>query len=333
MTMNSLRKAAILLLSLDKPLAGEILSQLNKEQVEAVTLEIARLDDVTKEQQEAVLIEFYDLGLARQHIERGGMEYANTLLEQSLGKERASQILDNVRQSMSSVPFGFLQKAGAQNLLTFVVEEHPQTIALIMSHLPTALAAEVLSGLPPNKQLEVIRRVANMEQTSPEVIRDVEKSLESRMTSTFSQQTEKAGGVSMVAQILNVTDRMTNKGILESLEQDDGDLVDQIRRLMFVFDDLLKLDDRSIQALLKEVDNSQWALALKGSSEELKAKVLSNLSQRAAALLQEEMQYIGPVRVSDVETMQQQIVDTVRRLEDAGEIVVSSTQNSEKMIT
>jgi flagellar motor switch protein FliG len=201
-----------------------------------------------------------------------------------------------------------------------------------MSHLPTALAAEVLSGLPANKQLEVIRRVANMEQTSPEVIRDVEKSLERRMTSTFSQQMENAGGVSMVAQILNVTDRMTNKGILESLEQEDGELVDQIRRLMFVFDDLLKLDDRSIQALLKEVDNSQWALALKGSSEELKSKILSNLSQRAAALLQEEMQYIGPVRVSDVESMQQQIVDTVRRLEDAGEIVVSSNQASEKMI-
>ena len=331
--MNTLRKAAILLLSLDKPLAAEVLAQLTKEQVEQVTLEIARLDDVTKEQQEAVLDEFYNLGLARQHIERGGMEYANSLLEQSLGKEKAAQILESVRQSMSSVPFGFLQKAGASNLLTFVVEEHPQTIALIMSHLPTALAAEVLSGLPGPKQLEVIRRVAHMEQTSPEVIRDVEKSLESRMTSTFSQQLEKAGGVSMVAQILNVTDRMTNKGILESLEQDDGELVDQIRRLMFVFDDLLKLDDRSIQALLKEVDNSQWALALKGGSEDLKAKVLGNLSQRAAALLQEEMEYLGPVRVSDVEGMQQQIVDTVRRLEDSGDIVVNAGQANEQFIS
>ena len=331
--MNTLRTAAILLLSLDKPLAAEVLAQLTKEQVEQVTLEIARLDDVTKEQQEAVLDEFYNLGLARQHIERGGMEYANSLLEQSLGKEKAAQILESVRQSMSSVPFGFLQKAGASNLLTFVVEEHPQTIALIMSHLPTALAAEVLSGLPGPKQLEVIRRVAHMEQTSPEVIRDVEKSLESRMTSTFSQQLEKAGGVSMVAQILNVTDRMTNKGILESLEQDDGELVDQIRRLMFVFDDLLKLDDRSIQALLKEVDNSQWALALKGGSEDLKAKVLGNLSQRAAALLQEEMEYLGPVRVSDVEGMQQQIVDTVRRLEDSGDIVVNAGQANEQFIS
>lgn len=331
--MTPLRKAAIFLLSLDKPLAAEVLSQLGKEQVEAVTLEIAKLDDVTKEQQEEVIDEFYNLGIARKHIERGGMEYANSLLEQSLGKEKAAQIVESVRQSMSSVPFGFLHKAGAENLLTFITEEHPQTIALIMSHLPTALAAELLSGLPSNKQLDVIRRVANMEQTSPEVIRDVEKSLERRMTSTFSQQTEKAGGVSMVAQILNVTDRMTNKGILESLEQDDNELVDQIRRLMFVFDDLLKLDDRSIQALLKEVDNSQWALALKGSSEELKTKILGNLSQRAAALLQEEMEYLGPVRVSDVEGMQQQIVDTVRRLEDSGEIVVSSAQSNDQFIS
>lgn len=330
--LATLRKAAILLLSLDKALAAEILAQMSKEHVERITLEIAKLDDVTREQQDAVLDEFYNLGMARKHIERGGMEYAHSLLEQSLGKERAASILESVRQSMSSVPFGFLQKAGAQNLLTFIVEEHPQTIALIMSHLPTALAAEVLSGLPAGKQLDVIRRVAHMEQTSPEVISDVERSLERRMTSTFSQQMEKAGGVSMVAQILNVTDRMTNKGILENLEQEDTDLVDQIRRLMFVFDDLLKLDDRAIQALLKEVDNSQWALALKGSSEELKTKVLGNLSQRAAALLQEEMEYLGPVRVSDVEGMQQQIVDIVRRLEDAGEIVVNGAQAAEQFV-
>jgi flagellar motor switch protein FliG len=252
------------------------------------------------------------------------MDFANDLLQQSLGADGAGEILENVRQSMSSVPFGFLHKAGADNLLTFIVEEHPQTIALILSHLPAALAAEVLSGLPSNKQLEVIRRVATMEQTNPEVVRDVETCLESRMKSTFNQQLEKAGGVPMVAQILNVTDRMTNKGILENLEQDDAELVDEIRRLMFVFEDLLKLDDKSIQVLLKEIDNSQWSVALKGASEEIKQKVLSNLSQRAAELLKEEMEYLGPVKVSDVEGMQQQIVDAVRRLEDAGEIDVDS---------
>ncbi len=322
--MNGIRRSAVVLLSLDKALAAEVMSQLRKEEVEALTMEIARLDDVTKEEQDGAIEEFYNQGMARVNIERGGMEYAHDLLEQSLGKDKAGAILDNVKQSLSSVPFGFLHKSGAENLLTFVVEEHPQTIALILSHLPASLAAQVLAGLPSTKQLEVVRRIATMEQTSPEVVRDVEKSLEGRMTSTFNQQFEKAGGVSSVAQMLNVTDRMTNKSILESLEQESPELVEQIRRLMFVFDDLLKLDDKSIQALLKEVENAQWALALKGASEDLKGKIMGNLSQRAAAMLTEEIQYLGPVRVSDVEAAQQTIVDTVRRLEDAGEIVVGA---------
>jgi len=331
--MDDIRKAAILLLSLDKPLAAEVLSQLLKPQVEQVTMEIAKLDDVTKEQQQAVLTEFYSMAGEQTHIERGGMDFANDLLQQSLGEDGAGEILESVRQSMSSVPFGFLQKAGAENLLTFIVEEHAQTIALILSHLSATLGAEVLSGLPSNKQMDVIRRIATMEQTSPEVIHDVEASLESRMTSTFNQGLEKAGGVPMVAQILNVTDRMTNKGILETLEQEDAELADEIRRLMFVFDDLLKLDDKAIQSLLKEVDNSQWAVALKGSSEEIKQKIFGNLSQRAADLLREEIEYLGPVRVSDVETTQQQIVDAVRRLEDSGEIAVSAGDETEQFIT
>lgn len=329
--MTGIRKAAVVLLSLEKSLAAEVMAQLTKDDVEALTMEIARLDDVTKEEQDGAIEEFYNLGMARVHIERGGIEYAHDLLEQSLGKEKASSILETVRQSLSSVPFGFLQKAGPENLLTFVVEEHAQTIALILSHLPATLSAAVLAKLPSNKQLDVVRRIATMEQTSPEVVRDVERSLEVRMRSTFMQQLEKAGGVSAVAQMLNVTDRMTNKAILENLEQESPELVEQIRRLMFVFDDLMKLDDKAIQSLLKEVENAQWALALKGASEELKSKIMGNLSQRASAMLMEEMQYLGPVRVSDVETAQQQIVDTVRRLEDSGEIIVAAGE-TERLI-
>ena len=330
--MENVRKAAVLLLSLDKPLAAEVLSQLPRPMVEAVTLEIARIDDISKEQQESVLKEFKGLAKDRGFIERGGMDFANDLLKQSLGQDGAGEILANVRNSMSSVPFGFLHKASADNLLTFITEEHPQTIALIMSHLPAPLAAEVLSGLPSNKQLEVIRRVANMEQTSPDVIRDVEAGLQTRLSSSFSQQMEKAGGVPLVAQILNVTDRMTNKGILENLEQEDAELVDEIKRLMFVFEDILKLSDKAIQAVLKEVENNQWATALKGASDEIKQKIFGNLSQRAADLLKEEMQYLGPLKVSDVEAMQSQIVDVIRRLEDAGEIEVSSGE-TEQYIT
>lgn len=331
--MDDLRKAAILILSLDKPIAAEVMSQLPRRQLELVTLEIAKLEDITKEQQESVLDEFNKLTGDRVPVERGGMDTAADLVRQSLGEEGGGEILDAVKQSMNSVPFSFLQKAGAENLLTFVSEEHPQTIALIMSHLQASMAAEVLAGLPSNKQIEVIRRIATMEQTSPEVIGDVEASLQSRMRSTFNQQLEKAGGVPRVAEILNVTDRMTNKGILESLEQEDSELVEEIRRLMFVFDDLLKLDNKAIQSLLKEVDNSQWAVALKGASEEIKQRILGNLSQRAAELLKEEMGYLGPVKVSDVEAMQQQIVDAVRRLEDAGEIEVSAGKEAEQYVS
>jgi len=330
---KGIRKAAVLLLSLDRTLSAEVLSQLSKDSIESVALEIARLDDVTQTEQETVLEEFYLQGRARRHIESGGIEHAYALLEQSMGKAEATEIIDSLRQSMSSVPFGFLHKVPAENVITFIVEEHPQTIALIISHLPSGLGAEVLSGLPTEKQTDVVRRVATMEQTSPEVIRDVESSLHSRMRSVFSQSMEKAGGVEAVAQMLNVADRMTNKGILESLEEDNPDLVDEIKRLMFVFDDILKLDDKSVQALLKEVDNSQWAMALKGASEDLKGKILGNLSQRASAMLEEEMDYLGPVKLSDVEAMQQQIVDIIRRLEDSGEISVSAGNDAEQLIS
>ncbi len=331
--MDSTRKAAIMLLSLEKPLAAEVLSQLPRDQVERLTIEIARVEDVTHDQQNGVLEEFSSQFRDLVPIERGGLTFANELLEQSLGKDNAGQILDNVKQSMNSTPFGFLKKVGAENLLTFISEEHPQTIALIMSHLPAQLAAEVLGGLPTNKQLDVVRRIATMEQTSPEVIADVERSLQSRLMTTLNQQTEKRGGVPMVAQILNVADRMTNKGILESLQQDDSELVDEIKRLMFTFDDLMKLDNKAIQTLLKEVDNSQWSVALKGGSDEIRQKIFGNLSQRAAEMLKEEMEFLGPVRLTDVEAMQQQIVDTVRRLEDAGEIAVAAAGGGDQFIS
>ncbi|WP_166827628.1 flagellar motor switch protein FliG [Thalassoroseus pseudoceratinae] len=331
--MSEVRKAAVLLLSLDKQLAASVLGQVRKDLVEKLMLEIARLNDVPEEEQDRVIEEFSTSAKVRSHIERGGIDFADQLLRESLGEDGADAILDNVRQSLSSVPFGFLQKVGADNLITFIQEEHPQTIALIMSHLPPGLAAEVLSGLPSSKQLEVIRRVASMEQTNPEVVEDVERTLRKRMQSSFSQQLEKAGGVPMVAQILNVTDRMTNKAILETLEDDDSELVDEIKRLMFVFDDLLKLDDKAIQVLLKEVDSKQWSFALKGASQEIRDRVLGNLSQRAAELLKEEMEYLGPVKVSDVEANQQEIVDTVRRLEESGEIEVSGGAEGDQYIS
>jgi len=322
--MNDLKRAAIVLLSLDKPKAARVMNHLPKDLMELVSLEIARTDDVTRTEQEEAINEFREAVDSRTVIERGSLDLAGELLSQSVGEEEANEIIKNIRDSLKSVPFGFLHKFKAEDVLNFISEEQPQTIALIMSNLPTGLAADILKDLAPDKQLDVIRRVASMEQTSPEFVEMVEASLKNRMVSLFGQQSDQVGGVPLVAQILNVADRITSKNILDTMGQESEELVEEIQRLMFVFDDIAKLDDKSIQAVLKEVDNSQWAMALKGASPEIREKILGNLSKRAAENLEEEMGYLGPVRVSDVESVQQEIVDTVRRLEEAGTITVAS---------
>ncbi len=330
-TANNIRKAAVLLMSLPQDLAAMLLAKLDPKQIEAVSIEIAKTGVFSGEEQEAVIQEFAKANPTALTGKRGGLEVAKTLLEQALGKE-ATTTLETVRQSIEAIPFGFLQKVDSQNLLTFIIDEHPQTIALILCHVPPAQAASILSGLPPERQLSVIKRIATMSQTSPEIIREVEKGLENRMASVMSQQLENAGGIPAVAEILNVIDRATERSILENLAQEDSDLVEEIRRLMFVFEDLIKLSDRDIQTLLKNVESSQWAVALKGASEELKQKILKNMSKRAADLLKEEMEYLGPVRLSVVEQAQQQIVDVVRRLEDAGEITTHADEEEERFI-
>jgi flagellar motor switch protein FliG len=323
----TLRKAAILLLALPEDQAAQLLSKLKPKQVEAVSIEIAKLGLVPADEQEAVINEFADSNPASLGSNMGGLEFAKSLVERALGKN-ATDTLDNVRQSIEALPFAFLKKVDPQNLLTFINDEHPQTIALILSHLNPNFGAQIIAGLPAERQLAVIRRIANMGQTNPEVIREVEMGLEHRMASVMSQSFERAGGVPSVAEILNVTDRATERSLLESLAQEDRDLVEEIRRLMFVFDDINKLSDKDVQSVLKNVESAQWAMALKGASEELKNKVLGNMSQRAAQMLREEMEYLGPVRLSEVEGVQQQIVDIIRKLEDAGELTLS--QNSEE---
>lgn len=330
--MDNFRKAAVVLLSMDKSLATQVLSHLSPDQVERLTLEIARTNNVSQEEQDAAIVEFRSSLGSRTVIERGSLDLAGELLKTSLGEQSAASIVDNVRRSIESVPFGFLHKVSAEDLLNFISDEHSQTLALILSYLPTNLSADILSELPPDKQLDVVRRIAHMEQTTPEIVREIEDSLRERMATLFSQETEFSGGVPLAAQILNVSDRVTSKGILESLERDTPDLAEEIQRLMFVFDDIVKLDNKAIQSLLKEVDNQQWALALKGASEEIKQKIMGNLSQRAADNLREEMEYLGTVKLSDVEAMQQQIVDVIRRLEDSGEIQVA-TGDGEQLIS
>jgi flagellar motor switch protein FliG len=331
MNTTDVHKAAILLMSMPDDQAAQLLTRLEPKQVEAVSIEIAKISNISGDEQEQVIQEFGSANPNALSGRAGGLEVAKNLVERALGKG-ANVTLDNVRQSIEALPFGFLQKVDSQNLLTFIIDEHPQTIALILSHVPPSQAADILSGLPPEQQLPVIRRVATMGQTSPEIIREVEKGLENRMSSLMNQQFENAGGVSTVAEILNVVDRATERTLLENLAQEDAALVDEIRRLMFVFEDIAKLGDRDIQNLLKNVESAQWAMALKGASEELKDKILKNMSKRAADLLKEEMEYLGPVRLSNVEQMQQQIVDVIRRLEDIGEITTHAAEEEVQFI-
>lgn len=329
MAQNNLRKAAVFLISIPKDQAGHLLSRLEPKQVEAVMTEVARLGIITPEEQENVIREFSKANPTKLIGGAGGLSVAEQLAEAALGAD-GQGVIDSVRSSLEAIPFGFLQKVDSENLLTFIIDEHPQTIALIVSHLRPAQGADIINGLPPERQMSVIRRIATMQQTSPEIIKEVEKGLENRMSSVMSQKLENAGGVGSVAEILNVIDRSTGRNIMENLSQDDPELVDEIRRLMFVFEDILKLAEPDIQKVLKNVESSQWAVALKGASDELKEKIFRNMSKRAASMLTEEMEYLGPMRSSDVERVQQEIVDIVRRLEDAGEVTVHSGKGGEE---
>lgn len=330
--LTGIRKSAILLLSVGQDTAAEILKRLDREQIEEISREIAAMEGVTARQRDSVVNEFYHLALANNYLEEGGLEYAKALLQKTLPADDAKRIIDQVAQAIQSSPFSFLQKAESENLLTFIQDEHPQTIALILAHLHPDKASEILVGLPSAKQIEVVKRIANMEQTNPEVIHEVERGLEHRLSAIVNQSFEKVGGVETVAEMLNLADRATEKAIMEGLEAEDPELVESIRRLMFVFEDILHVNDKGIQAVLKEVDNDELALALKTASDELKEKIFRNMSERAAQLIKEDMEYMGPVRVSDVEAAQQKVVDVVRRLEDAGEIIITGRGGDEEVI-
>lgn len=327
-----IRKAAIFLVSLDSQEAATIMRRLDREMVEDVSREIASLEGIALGDREKVVAEFYNLVMAKAYVDRGGLGYAHKLLEASLGRDEASRLIQQIEHQVHQQPFSFLQKTESENLLTFIQDEHPQTIAMILAHLPPSKSSEILVGLAAAKQMEVVGRIANMEQTSPEVIKEVERGLEHRLSGIVGARLAKVGGVEHVAEMLNLADRSTEKSILEALEAEDPDLVEQIRRLMFVFEDILLVNDKGIQAVLKEIDNEDLALALKTASDELKDKIFKNMSERAQQLIGEDMEYMGPVRLSDVEGAQQKIVDVVRRLEDAGEIIIAGRGGEKELV-
>ncbi|MEN3043227.1 MAG: flagellar motor switch protein FliG [Fervidobacterium sp.] len=326
------RKAAILLVTMGPERAAKVLKNLEDSEVEALTIEIANLGKVTNEERKIVLEEFQSLTKAREMIISGGIEYAKEMLIKAFGPEKAMQIIERLVSNLAVKPFEFMKSADVVQIVNFLQSEHPQTIALVLSFLDTRIAAQVLGSLPENLQLEVIKRISLLERASPDVVKEVEKLLEKKFAGVATQTLSVVGGLDTAAEIMNNLDRSTEKALMERLTYETPELAEEIRRRMFVFEDILKLDDRSVQLVLREVNTQDLAVALKGASEELKQKIFNNMSKRAQQLLKDEIEFMGPVRVKDVEEAQQKIINIIRRLEEAGEIVIARG-GGEELIT
>ncbi len=320
---SGVQKAAILLITLGPEKAAVIFQHLKEEEIEELTLEIANTRSISAQDKEDVLNEFYQVCLAQQYIAEGGIGYAKELLEKALGNEKAAGIIAKLTASLQVRPFEFVRKTEPSQLLNFIQDEHPQTIAMILSYLSATQASIVLGALPPEKQADVARRIAQMDRTSPDIIKEVERVLERKLASLVNQDYTIVGGIDAIVNILNNVDRSTEKHIMESLEIEEPELADEIRKKMFVFEDILLLDDRAIQRVLRDVDNADLELALKSSTEEVQNVIFRNLSKRLAEMIKEDMDFMGPVRMKDVEEAQQKIVSVIRKLEDAAEIVIS----------
>jgi flagellar motor switch protein FliG len=317
------QKAAILMVSLGTEASAKIMKSLREDEIEELTLEIANLKRVSTEVKDSILEEFLQICIAQEYIVSGGIDYAKEVLEKALGSQRAKEIIGKLTATLQIRPFDFARKTEPSQLLNFIQNEHPQTIALVMSYLRPEQAAIILSALPPLQQAEVAQRIATMDRTSPEVLREVEQVLEKKLSAFVINDFTIAGGIQPVVDILNRVDRGTERTILEALGEADPELADQIKSRMFVFEDVVNLDNKSIQRILRDVDAKDLGLALKTSSEELKELILKNMSKRAAEMLVEDMQMMGPVRLHDVEEAQQKIVNTIRQLEDSGEIIIA----------
>lgn len=321
--LSGRQKAAIHMIALGPEMSAQIFKHLKEDEIEQLTLEIANVRKINQERRDEVIQEFYQMCMASEYINQGGIDYAKQVLERALGNQKAVEILNRITASLQVRPFDFIRKTDPSQLLNFIQSEHPQTIALIMAYLDPEKAAVILSALPHDRQADVARRIAIMDRTSPEIIKEVERVLERKLSSLVPQEVASAGGVKAVVQVLNRVDRGTEKTIMEALEIQDPELAEEIKKLMFVFEDIVQLDDRAIQRILREIDSHDLALALKGSSEEVAAKINRNMSKRAQEILREEIDFMGPVRLRDVEEAQQRIVSVIRRLEEAGEIIIA----------
>ena len=322
--LTGIQKAAILFITLGPEVSSNIIKKLPESEIQKVTYEIANISSVKSEQKQEILNEFVEMNKARDYILEGGIEYARNLLGKALGPQRAKEILERVTEATQQYrPFAIARKADAHQLMSVIANEHPQTIALILCYLQQDKAGQIMSSLPEELQGDVAYRLAKMSNISPIVIKEIEKVLNSKLSSVVRSDVTVIGGVDTLVGILNQVDRTTEKNITESLEREDPELADKINESMFVFEDIVTLDDMSIQRILREVETKELALALKGCSEDVANCIFRNQSKRAAASLKEDMEFLGPVRLMDVEKSQQKIVSVIRRLDEAGEIVIS----------
>lgn len=322
-------KAAIFLVSVGPEVSADIFKHLKEDEVEELTFEIARLERVDTEERDVVLMEFQELMMAQDFIVTGGVDYAREVLERALGTQKAVDIINRLTSSLQTKPFDFVRRTDPTHLINFIQSEHPQTIALILSYLDPQKGADILSNLSHEIQADVAKRIATMDRTSPEILREVERVLERKLSTLASEDYTSAGGIDAVVAILNNADRSTERNIIEALEEDDPDLAEEIKKKMFVFEDVITIDDKSIQRVLRHVDTGDLAKALKAVDHEVQDKIYRNMSKRAAQMLKEDMEYMGPVRLKDVEEAQQKIVNIIRKLEEQGDIVLSRGQDDE----
>lgn len=330
--MTNKQKAAILLITLGPDASSQIFKYLREDEIDKLTLEIANQRKVPQEQKDKILNEFHQMLMAKDYISSGGLDYAREILEKALGAEKAVAIINRLTSNLQIRPFDFARKTDPSQLLNFIQNEHPQTIALIMAYLQPEQSGVILSSLPPDRQVDVAKRIATMDRTSPDVLKDVERILERKLSSLVTQDFTAAGGVDSIVEVLNRVDRTTERTIIENLEIQDPELAEEIKRRMFVFEDIVLLDDRSLQLVLREIESKDLGLALKASSSEVGEKIYKNMSKRAADMLREEIEYMGPVRIRDVEEAQQKIVNVIRRLEESGEIVVARGKGDELIV-
>ena len=327
------QKAAVLMILLGPELSAMVMRNLREHEIEQITLGLAEIDLVASETQDNVLAEFHQMCVAEHYIAQGGLAYAREILERALGPQKAMDLIHRLTSALQVRPFDFARKTEPSQLLNFIQNEHPQTIALIMAYLHPDQSSAILSSLNPELQADVAKRIAIMDRTSPEVVREVEKVLQKKLSSVLTEDYARVGGIDSLVEVLNRVDRGTEKAIMETLAMQDPELVEEIKRRMFVFEDIVYLDDRSLQRILREVDYSRdLPLALKGASEDVKAKIFKNISKRAGEMLKENLEYLGPVRLREVEESQQKIVNIIRRLEEEGEIVIARGGGDEILV-